>query len=122
MLHIDYETRSELNINDVGLDRYSTHPTTEAILLAWAFDEEPVEVWECLRASMPDRLAAAFRNPDTIFAAWNASFERWISKHKLGFSTRIEQWRDPRITARYASIPGSLEMAGQILNLPIDQR
>ncbi len=122
MLHLDFETRSKFDLREVGLDRYATDPSTEAILLAWTFDDEPVEVWEILRFPIPDRLLEGFRNPDSKFCAWNSSFERWIAKHCLGYETRIEQWTDPKILARYASIPGSLEEAGKILNLPQEQR
>jgi DNA polymerase len=122
VLHLDYETRSELDLTEVGLDRYATHPSTRAILLGWAFDDDEVQVWECLRHPMPEPLRAAFQNPDTKYTAWNTSFERWISKHCLGIETRIDQWFDPKIIARYASIPGSLDECGKILNLPLDQR
>lgn len=122
MLHLDYESRSELDLTEVGLDRYATHPSTRAILLGWAVDDNEVQVWECLRHPMPEPLRAAFQNPDTKYAAWNSGFERWITKHCLGIETRIDQWFDPKIIARYASVPGSLDECGKILNLPVEQR
>ncbi len=44
ILHLDFETRSTLELPDVGLDRYAAHPTTDAWCMAWAFDEDAPQV------------------------------------------------------------------------------
>lgn len=44
-LHIDFETRSILDLKKVGLDNYSKHPTTDVWCLGWAFGDEPIELW-----------------------------------------------------------------------------
>lgn len=45
-LHIDFETRSTLDLRKVGTVLYSKHPTTGVWCFAWAFDHEPVKLWE----------------------------------------------------------------------------
>ncbi len=40
----EVETRSEADLGEVGLDTYVAHPGTRAVLLAYAFNEEPVRL------------------------------------------------------------------------------
>lgn len=44
-LHVDFETRSTLDLKEVGLDNYARHTTTGVWVLAYAFDDEPVDIW-----------------------------------------------------------------------------
>lgn len=44
-LHIDFETRSAVNIRQAGSDIYSKHPTTSIMCMAWGFDDDPIEIW-----------------------------------------------------------------------------
>lgn len=45
-LGLDFETRCEADLKEVGLRNYVSHPTFEIILTAWALDDGPVEVHE----------------------------------------------------------------------------
>ena len=47
-LFIDYETRSELNVSDVGSFPYAMHPTTEMLLASWAVDDGEVHADETI--------------------------------------------------------------------------
>jgi hypothetical protein len=42
-LHLDFETRSRLDIKKVGLDRYAK--SAEVLMLAWAVDDGEPELW-----------------------------------------------------------------------------
>ena len=44
-LHIDFETRSVLDLKEVGLWNYARHPSTDVWCMAWAFGEDEPEVW-----------------------------------------------------------------------------
>ena len=44
ILHIDFEVSSKAKIQDTGTYRYCADPTTDVICLAYAFDDEPVQV------------------------------------------------------------------------------
>src|SRR6185437_10024351 len=46
-LHIDFETRSTVDLKKAGLDNYARHPTTDVWCMAWAFDDEDVDLWAC---------------------------------------------------------------------------
>lgn len=45
VLHRDFETRSTLNLSDVGASRYATHPETDVWCCAYCVDDGPVKLW-----------------------------------------------------------------------------
>src|ERR1700676_1214722 len=108
-LHIDYETRSLLELggkNSVGLDNYAKHESTEILMLGWAFGEEDPDIWEPHLGPMPERLRQAFEDESQILVWFNSPFERFISR-KLGFDIPTNRWLDPQATSRYLSLPGN---------------
>lgn len=116
-LHCDFETRSVLNLETVGLDNYTRHPSTQALMLSWAIDEEPVQLWQIARGeAIPQRLSFAIRD-SRMKCAWNAGFERMVFERQLGIKTAIDEWIDPCVRARYVSMPGKLERVCTILQL-----
>lgn len=120
ILHLDFETRSAVELGgekSVGLYNYATHPSTKALMLAWAYDEEPVEVWLIGKEEMPARLKEGLGNPNQKIAAYNSSFERYIAESQLGYIIPIERFIDPQASARYLSLPGNLDDASTILGL-----
>ena len=48
MIHLDFESRSRVDIWEVGAWAYSVHPSTDILCLAYAIDEGPVKIlkWE----------------------------------------------------------------------------
>src|SRR6185312_16634793 len=75
-LHLDYETRSEVDLKKCGLHVYAEHPSTEILCAAYALDDEPVRTW---RKGQPiAELAQSINLADTI-TAHNAQFERSIT-------------------------------------------
>lgn len=121
MLHLDYETFSEVDLKKRGLPVYATHDSTEVLTLGWAFDNDPVELWEPHKGPMPREVRRAMES-DEILVAWNAAFERWISQHVLGIETPREQWRDPMVMAYALSMPGALETVCKIVGLPPEKQ
>jgi DNA polymerase len=117
-LHVDYESRSPLALEDVGVDAYFSHPKTKIILMAYAFDDGPVLVWEPDKGPFPQEAKDAFVNPDVMKCAWNVSFERTGTEKKLGIFVPFEQWEDPSVGARYLSMPGKLDSVGEIMGMP----
>ena len=45
LLHLDFETRSALDLTEVGLTNYLKHPTTAVWCMAYAFNDEAVQLW-----------------------------------------------------------------------------
>lgn len=120
MLYLDFETASCLDLRKVGLDRYVKHPSTRAILLGWAFEDDEVQLWEPHLGPMPVELRSALANPEVKKLAWNFPFEHNIAKHTLGIEIPFEHAIDPMVWARHLSLPGSLEAAGAAIGLPFD--
>ena len=123
ILHSDFETRSEVGLSNkdedsVGLYNYSVHPSTRALMLAWAINGQKISLWEILQGQpMPAILKEAIEDPNVLIAAWNSPFERHIFRHVLGIDIPIERWTDPQASARYLSLPADLDTAGFALGL-----
>lgn len=121
-LHLDFETRSEAELRgktSVGLHNYCTHPSSRALMLAWAINDGPVSLWEILKGEpIPKLLEEALDDPQVLLAAWNSGFERNVFKYVLNRNLAITRWRDPQASARYLSLPDDLETAAIALGLP----
>src|SRR5258708_5218295 len=117
ILHVDFESRSALELSDVGIHNYASHPSTEILMLAWACGSEEPSLWEHHLGEMPAKLRNRLNSSEWTKAAWNAGFERNILWYKLGISVPISNWSDPMINARYLSMRGSLDSVGEILDL-----
>lgn len=117
MLHLDFETRSSKDISECGTWAYAEDSTTEILMLAWAFNEDPVQLWQPRLGPMPKELRDGLENELESLAAWYSPFERLHLWFKLGIYTSISRWVDPAIQAKMMSMPGKLERVGQILNI-----
>lgn len=115
--HLDFETKSEADLEVVGLDNYLKHPSTAVLMAAYARGDRQVKLWEPHKSSMPAELEDALLDPFTTAEAWNATFERGVTKYVLKIDKPIYEWRDPSANARYLSMPGRLADAGRILGL-----
>ena len=92
-LHIDFESRSEVDLKLVGAYKYAQHPTTEILCMSYALNDEPVKCVEYGK-QMPDELMDNFNDVilgNTIMTAFNAFFERNMFKFKLK-STLGDLW------------------------------
>ena len=119
-LHLDFETRSEADLTEVGTYAYAVNATTQALLLAYGLEEEEVRVWEPTSEPIPADLDRYLADTDIECWAWNAAFERLIFRHVLRREIPIERWRCAQFLARYNGLPGYLEDAGPILGIPSD--
>lgn len=119
----DFETRSVLNLPDVGASRYTRHQSTQVLMCAYALDNGPERQWVPAEGErMPDDLHDAVRDPECRKVAFNVGFEKLVWRHCLGEVIPPGQWTDVMIMARYISIASNLDEVGQILRLPQDRR
>ena len=122
-LHHDFETFSELDLNKVGSYAYASHPSTEVLMLAYAFDDGPVQQIEFGRkteanyGALPNELAEALTDPDVVKLAWNANFERSIWNLHWNWQIPLNQFKDPMVMSFANSFPGKLEDACKVLKL-----
>ena len=100
----DYETYSTLDIKRVSTDRYASHPSTRALMCAFAYDDGPVELWQEGESGL-DGLKRDLQSH--IVVPWHAAFEKNISRYVWKL-TGI-QWRDAMIAALYAGFPAGLK-------------
>lgn len=116
----DFETRSELPLDQVGIDNYARHPSTEILLCAYAFDDGDVNMWEYHESHIPEDFESALNDPLVLKYCFNASFERNICRHKLNIDIPYDEWRDVQVMSRYFSLPGSLDDVCKILQVDQD--
>jgi DNA polymerase bacteriophage-type len=121
ILFRDYETRSTLNLRDVGAWKYSTHATTDAWCCAYAVDEGPIQLW-VPGDPVPVEFIEAATNADWIVSAFNDAFERLIEQHimgpRYGFPLiPIDRHRCSQAAALALSLPAKLETVAAVLGL-----
>ena len=120
-LWLDYESRSQIDLDERGLDNYAQDPSTEVLLAAYAFGEAKPKLWQPhLTPQIPADLEDALHDPFVTVWSWNAAFERAISRFVLKIDKPIQEFRDPMIVARSLSYPGKLAEAGRLLGLKED--
>lgn len=122
-LFVDIETFSSVDIK-AGAFRYMEAPDFEILLIAYAWDNGPVQLLEVAkhhnRFSMTPRMAdfqKALVDPSVVKVAHNSAFERAAFSRWLGIDFPPEQWEDTMILAAYNGLPLSLEGCGAALGL-----
>ena len=119
-VHLDFETRSDVELADVGSWNYSLHPSTYPLCMAYSFgDEEPV-LWR-LYDPEPQRLLAHIASGG-IIKAHNASFEQAIWQNKCvslfgWIEVPQKQWRCTAAKAAAHALPRALGACGKALGL-----
>ena len=127
LLYLDFETYSDIDLKKVGSYAYAEHPSTEVLICTYAFDDEPVQVWDCTDGSdMPGDLHRALRRlvkPNSrIKMAWHngSMFDRLIMKHCWGFDIPVSNTIDTMIWAFRHALPGSLDALCEVLGVSAD--
>ena len=121
-LSIDIETSSDVDIRKCGAFKYAESEAFRIMLLAYAFDDEPVEVIDLEKGEeMPLFLLQALQDKEVIKHAYNATFE-WLCLNRMGYETPIEQWQCTMIHAMYLGFPAGLEATGEAVGLPEDKK
>lgn len=111
-LHLDFETRSTVDLRRVGAHRYAEDPTTEIITLSYRLDDGPVKRWR------PGEPAPDFNGATLV--SHNAAFERQIGNAKMPkCQIRPEQQDCTMARANALALPASLEGVADALDAPI---
>jgi DNA polymerase len=118
-LHLDFETRSFVDIKECGLDVYARN--AQILMLAWALNDQAPQLWLPHENPIPENLALLLERKEIVKVAWNSAFERAIFWHTWGINIPLTSWLDPSCMARYAGLPSSLADVGEALGLPQDQ-
>ena len=113
----DIETYSSADLTRTGAAKYAEAEDFEILLMSYAFDDDPVTVWDFTQDGAPPWLAEVLTDPEVLKVAWNMAFERSCFNSALGIYTPPEQWRDAMTLAAMNGLPMSLEAAGAALQL-----
>lgn len=128
-LTIDLETFSSVDIAKAGAFKYVESDDFEIILLAYAWDYEPVQIIEMHKldeysedydhdqARKLQAVIDALLDPAVIKVAHNTAFERAALSKVLGRDLPPEQWEDTMIMAAMNGLPQSLDACGAALQL-----
>lgn len=120
-LHIDFESRSVVDLTETGTHIYARHPSTDIWCMSYFFDgDKDVAIWK-LGEPLPERVRrhATLGHP---IVAHNAAFEHvmWneLAVTKYGWpKVKIEQMFCTMAQAYAMSLPGSLANAAAALGL-----
>ena len=123
ILGIDIETFSDISLPDAGVYRYVDSPAFRILLLAYAFDDEPVRIIDLASGEkIPKRVEEAIKTINIIKAAYNAQFERvCLSKH-FGINLEPESWTCTMVKALTLGLPAGLDNASKVLGFPLDKQ
>ena len=118
ILFLDVETYSEVDLTKNSVYGYAESSSFCILLLAYAFDNEPVKVIDLTStARLPNRLLRALKDKTVLKVAHNAMFERVCLSKWLGVSLTAAGWRCTRVYASYLGLPGTLSELGKALHI-----
>lgn len=115
-LHIDLETYSDIDLTKAGLYRYVRSPAFEIMLLAYAYDDAPVQIIDSAAGEqIPEWMVQDLGDPRVKKVAHNAAFEINCLNQYLPID--ISQWHCTMVHAYYCGLPGQLGQLGKALGL-----
>lgn len=117
ILHVDIETFCELDLTKTGVYAYTSHPSFEILLFAYAWDDGPVKCIDMVNDEFPYELLEALEDPDVIKVAHNANFEMTCLGQYFMIDVDPRQWLCTMVMAYYNGLPGSLSSLGNVFEL-----
>lgn len=148
---VDLESRSEINLLDVGVYNYAAHSTTEIVQFAYKWKDgdgpwgpkhfvqlikgldgiEAIyaalarmlnEVGESLQLGSVEHFAGIVADPRVLVSAHNFNFEKVMFKNKLPeIIIQDQQWTCTAARARRVGLPGALGNLARALDLDIQK-
>lgn len=123
ILELDWETKSEIELKTRGLDVYSAHRSTAVLMGAYAINGGQIEHWDASDgAPIPADLKEALEDPSVEKWAFNAQFERVITRRVLKVKTPVKGWRCAMALAYMQSFTGGLDQVGRQVGLPAEKQ
>lgn len=117
---IDTETWNEAVDIKAGTDAYAR--TCELMLTAWKLPGQDTRIWDRTAGlAIPQDLLDLLRDPEVVFVAHNAAFDRQVLHHTLKLPLNPDRWMCSMAKAYTCSLQGSLDKVGAILGLSEDQ-
>lgn len=118
-INLDYESRSRINLKTQGFDRYSSDPSTKILMAAWSINDGKVQHADLHRGQkLPGELRDALEDPEVYKWAFNAQFERVMTRRVLKIKTDYKAWRCTMALAYMLGFSGDLFSIGKTIGLP----
>ena len=122
LLFLDTETFSPVDLKKSGAYAYSEHPETEIMICSYAFDDEPVRLWDSTDGSrMPEDLRKGLRRVQRgkakLVMQNGLLFDRLLMRECWGIDIDPRSIIDTMICAFRHSLPGSLDALCQVLQV-----
>lgn len=116
LLYLDYETKARVELKKFGVYAYTECPDFEALMCAWAINDEPVRLALSQSACLE---IPGLTDDDVIKVAHNAQFERIVTSTIIGMPPGQyldpEPWFDTAAIACEQGWPRSLAPLGKAL-------
>ena len=106
-LWMDFETYCDLDIKKVGLYKYIAHESFHPWCMAYAFDDEDIQLW-IQNTQFPQKILGAFKNENIKIYAHNAEFE-WQVFKKIGYDIPLKKFIDTQALAGTFGYPLNLD-------------
>lgn len=117
-LGIDIETFSDVDLIKSGVYAYTASPHFEILLLAYAFDDDDVQIIDIASGEkLPNEIIAALIDERIIKTAYNANFERTCLSRYLNKKLTANSWRCAAVQSAVLALPMSLDGVAQVLGL-----
>lgn len=126
LLFLDTETFSPVDLKKSGAYAYSEHPETEIMICSYAFDDEPVHLWDSTDGSrMPEDLRKGLRRVQRgkakLVMQNGLMFDRLVIRNCWGYDIDPRDILDTMVMAFRHSLPGSLAMQCEVLQIDESQ-
>lgn len=132
-LHLDFETRSAIDLTAVGSYTYAQHETTGVWCMGYAFDDEPAGVlnvahghiheaqdWQRIQAHVADGLLVYAHNAAFEFDLWNLCMARLYMYGALPL-LKPEQMRCTQAMALAAGLPAKLVNVAEVTGAAVQK-
>jgi DNA polymerase len=124
-LHIDFETRSEIDLRTVGLPNYADHPSTDLWCACWIFvdDRGQWDSGEWIRGDETNQIRSLLDENPELFAH-NAGFEHalwtkvWGPRWGVPAPDDFSRWHCTAAMAAAMALPRALARAAPAVGLP----
>jgi len=130
-LSIDFETCSLADLRRTGVYTYSEDASTQVLMMAWAFGDDPVRVWKigepfpaAVRDHVQNRRPVRAWNAGFEFAIWNNTLMRQVPCDELGrpvADLSLSQLSDTMAAAAYWGLPLSLDQAAPAAGIGVQK-
>ena len=117
-VYIDTETYSETPIRD---GTYAYAADAEVMLFAYAIDDQDVIVLDCTNGDKIPTYEELTDNKPTTFVMHNSMFDRNVLRLSAGLDIPTSELWDTMVQAYAHSLPGSLDLLGEIFKLDGDE-